>query len=306
MTRHSMHAIRRAWMTMALTTLLIATSQDAFAGAWAQEDQGLYLKLSYARLTASEQFKDGGDTLPLLSEDIPGSFSQNGGILYAEYGVLPKFTLTFSLLASDVILDSNFETSRVRGLGDAFFGARYQFLDGPLVTSVSGQIKTPTGYTPDNGALRPVLGNGVLEADGRLLVGKGFAWGYFSVEAGFRWRGSRAAAGGASTVDFSDEIPYAGEIGYTLRLKNDVLNAVLIRATANGIYGLGDPGELEAITLTPTLQRFLKVGPSIIFVLFDQIQFNVDYMFTPTGVNTLQSRDLFVGIALDKTLGIEF
>ena len=111
--------------------------------------------------------------------------------------------------------------------------------------------------------------------------------------------------GGGSRVDFSNEIPFTGELGYGFDLggaTGGVVNSLLVRGAFAGIYGLGDAGEINAVALTPTVQRFFKAGPSVIVTLFDSYQISVDYMFTPVGVNALQSHDVFVGLAFDTTL----
>jgi hypothetical protein len=297
------HTTRRACL-LALTALAPA---DALAGAWAQEERGLYAKLAYGKSFATEQFKDGGETLQLLSEDLEGSFDLNSALLYVEYGAVERLTFTLSAALMDVTLDSPIQRVTVRGFGDVILGGRYQFIDGPVVASVMANFKTPGGYSPELGDLRPTLGNGVNELDGRLSVGASFypIPAYFSVDAGFRWRGSRSVRGGGSRVDFSNEIPFTGEVGYGFDLSGatgGVANSLLLRGAFAGVYGLGDPGEINAVALTPTVQRFLKVGPSVIVTLFDEYQVSVDYMYTPLGVNALQSHDVFVGLAFDTTL----
>ena len=298
---------RRAALATCVCLLGLAHATDAHAGAWAQEERGLYTKLAYGKSFASEQFKDGGEKLQLLSEDLEGTFDLNSALLYAEYGLIERLTVTFSAALMDVTLDSPIQRVTVRGFGDVILGGRYQFLDGPVVMAAMVNFKTPTGYSPELGDLRPTLGNGVNELDGRLSVGGSFypIPAYFSVEAGFRWRGSRTVRGGGSRVDFSNEIPFTGEVGYGFDIKEatgGALDSVLVRGAFAGIWGLGDPGELNAVALTPTVQRFFKAGPSVIITAFDQFQLSVDYMFTPFGVNALQSHDVFVGVAWDTTL----
>lgn len=295
---------KRAGLAMFIVASALTFPADAFAGAWAQPENTIYAKLSYAKSSATRQYKGSGGKQPLLTDDIPGSFDGDSVGLYVEYGLLPKLTVfgTTQVMSSE--LDSDIERAEVRGLGDVLVGARYQVLDAPLVLAVSSSFKAPTGYAPDHGLLRPTLGNGVPEADLRLLVGKSFypVPMYFSAEAGFRWRGDRPTPGGTDTVDFSNELPYSAELGYQVALKNKHINWLLFRGALNGVWGLGDPSELNALSLTPPTQRFTKVGPSVIFGVLNKLELNIDYMYTVAGDNTLESHDVFVGLAIKTTL----
>lgn len=144
----------------------------------------------------------------------------------------------------------------------------------------------------------------MVEWDNRALVGKSF-WPvpiYFSAEAGFRYRGERIPEGGGSHVNFSNEIPYALEVGYGLSFGEGILNGVLLRGALQGVYGLGDLEELNALSLTPTAQKFTKLGPSIIVTTFKTLQINIDYMYTVFGANTVRTHDVTIGFAWDTTL----
>jgi hypothetical protein len=286
-----------------LSASVLVVPRRAHAGAWAQENNGLYAKLSLAWSTANAQFKENGETFQLVSEDVTGDFTTTGALLYAEYGLLPRVTIYTNTLFQRMVLDSEIQRASVTGFGDLWMGTRVQFLDKPLVLSASAAGKFPTGYTPDPGLMIPVLGNGVHEVEGRLLVGKSF-WPvrlYASGEIGYRHRGSRQAAGGG-TVDFADEIPYFVEIGYSIPVGAKALDSILVRGVLNGLQGLGDPENLDAFSLTPLTQSFLKVGPSIILTTFGSVQINVDYAYTLLGVNMVRSHDVLVGVAIDTTL----
>ena len=186
---------RRTALAAAAAVCVLLWGALAHAGAWAQEDRGLYVQLSVGAESASEQYKEDGDTFQLLSEDDQGTFQSLSSFLYAEFGLLPSLTVVAASSYRMVELDSTQVRSTTRGLGDFQFGARYQFLDKPLVLSAFVGAKFPTGYTPDPPELRAAtLGNGVQEYEGRLLVGRSFypVPIYASAEVGFRLRGSRA------------------------------------------------------------------------------------------------------------------
>jgi hypothetical protein len=291
-------AVSSRVLSAAITVCVLLWGTLAHAGAWAQEDQGLYLQLSVGAESATEQYKESGETFQLLSEDDKGSFQSLSSFLYAEFGLLPSFTVVASSAYRVVQLDSTQVKSTTRGIGDFRFGARYQILEKPLVLSAFVGAKFPTGYTPDPPELRAAtLGNGVSAYEGRLLIGRSFypAPIYVSAEVGFRLRGSRATAGG-TTVDYPPEIPYFLELGW------GPTDWLWLRGVVDGVQGTGDPVAIEGISLTPLTQHYTKVGPSVIFSFLDSYQLQLNYAYTLLGVNALKSQQLTLGLAIDTTL----
>jgi hypothetical protein len=284
-----------------LACLLVAmwlTPSDALAGAWAQKDKGIYAKLSGGYSFATRQYKESGETFQLLSEDERGRFDLYSLLLYTEFGLLPKLTVTMSTSFSSAVVDSNLVNIRTTGLGDVRTGLKYQFLDSPLVMSVGAKVTSPTGYTPDPAAAKaPTLGLGVPMYEGKLLVGKSFYPFpmYVSAEAGFRLRGSRRSRTD-ERVDYPPEIPYLAEIGV------NPVDWLTLRGLVNGVEGLGDPLALDAFSLSPLTQSYTKVGPSVIFTIADRFQINADYLYTVAGINAIRSHDFTVGFAIDQTL----
>ncbi|MGM0555399.1 MAG: hypothetical protein ACQEVA_03375 [Myxococcota bacterium] len=273
---------------------LLLWSSAASAGAWAQEDTGVYLKLSTTGEYATEQYKENGETFQLLSEDDRGEYRAFNTTVYGEFGLLPKLTAVTSGSFKSMTVDSTAVRITTNGLSDFQFGLKYQFVDEPLILSAMASGTFPMGYTvshPD--ARTPALGNGVPSAEGTLLVGKSFypAPVYASAQASFRYRGERTGG-----PDYPPEIPFLAEVGYSPS------DWVLLRAVVDGNWGLGNPQSIDTVSFTPAVQRFVKVGPSAIFTVADTYQINVDYMYAPWGVNSLQSHQVSVGFALDTTL----
>lgn len=282
-----------------LLALALLWPGDARAGAWAQEDMGLYAKLSAAHARATRQYKTDGETFQLLSEDEKGDYRSTALFLYAEYGLLPSLTITVSGSLTTAVVESRLIRIRTTGLSDVHLGAKYQFLDSPFVLSVGVDSRIPTGYTPDPAAAKaPTLGLGVYAWEGHLQIGKSFypVPVYASANAGFRYRGSRTSRGG-ETVDYPPELPYAAEIGYS------PFDWLTIRARADGVHGFGDPEDLNAFSLSPLTQSYLNVGPGLVFDLPGALQLDLGYRYTVTGVNTVASHTATLGIAVDTTLG---
>jgi len=286
---------RRIWSVAAAALVFLALPRGADAGAWAREENGLYLKVSAAYSFADEQFKEGGEALELLSTNEDGSLQSTALRLYAEYGLLPRLTYIASGSVVRHRVDSELVRITTTGLADLRTGFKYQFLDDPFVASVASMWTIPTGYTaePDNPKV-PTLGLGVPMHNAQLLVGKSLhpIPLYISAQAGIRVRFSRELSNG-DRLSFPPELPYAAELGV------NATDWMTIVGRVRGLKGFGDPEDLNVFTLSPTTQSYLKFGPSLIFTLRDRIQFNFDFLYTASGVNSLRSLDLGAGVALE-------
>lgn len=283
------------WLAILSLLACVALPRTASAGAWAQEDKSTYVKLSVARSLATQQYKEDGDTFQLLSEDEDGRYDSWGTFLYAEFGLLPRLTAMVSTQFASSTIESDLVRIRTTGIGDFRFGLKYQFLDDPIVMSASGWLTAPTGYTPDPPQVKaPTLGLGVFAGTANLLIGKSFypAPFYVSGSVGFRYRGQRTSRGG-DTVDYPPEVPYRLEAAW------GPADWVWIRALLNGVWGLGDPQELNTFSLSSLTQSYTKVGPSAIFTIADHYQINLDYLYTVAGINSVRSHDISLGFALD-------
>ncbi len=80
---------------------------------------------------------------------------------------------------------------------------------------------------------------------------------------------------------------------------------VFLQALVNGVWSVDTPFiGFTAINPIPTLQRYIKTGAGFTLYPFrvtrmfemSDLGLSVQYFLTPYGRNTIQSRDLFVGI----------
>ena len=269
-------------------------SATATAGAWAQDDRGIYAKLAGSFEFANEQYKESGETFQLLSEDDPGSFRTYNSNLYVEFGLLPKLTAIASGSFKSLTVDSEAVRATTTGLSDLQFGLKLQFLDKPLVLSAMLTGGFPMGYTVTHPDPRtPALGNGVPTGEASLLIGKSLypIPIYVSGSAGFRIRGDRSDG-----PNYPPEVPLFFEVGYG---PTDWLWA---RGVVSANWGLGNPEAIDTVSFSPATQRYVKVGPSVIFNIAGTYQVNVDYLYAPWGVNTLRSHQVSVGFAIDTVL----
>lgn len=280
---------------LVLIALVLSVPEVSRAGAWAEEDKGLYLKLSGAYGVANWQFKDDGERFRLLSPNERGRFESRALRFYGAFGIAPDLTFVASTSFVSARVESDFVTITTTGLSDVSFGLKYQFLDEPFVGSVRGRIYTPTGYTPDPRGLKtPPLGLGVPMYQVDAMAGKSFhpIPLYASASFGIRFRGSRTTSSG-TRLDYPPELPYSLEVGV------DATDWLLVRGMLRGLQGLGDPSALSIFTLTPRTQSYVKVGPGVIVTIWDDIQVALDYRYTVAGVNALQSHEFSLGVAVD-------
>lgn len=276
---------------------VVALPRPASAGAWAQEDKGVYLKASAAYSYADEQYKAEGEKLQLLSTNEEGTLESRAVRFYGEFGLLPRLTFLTSTSIVRNTVDSRLVNITTTGMGDFRAGLKYQFLDDPVVVSLASVWTLPTGYTaqPENPKV-PTLGLGVPMHTATLAVGKSFypVPLYASAEVGFRVRGGRELSNG-DRLEYPPELPYALEVGV------DATDWLMVRGALRGLHGFGDPEELNVFTLSPRTQSYLKVGPSVLFTVAERVQIQLDYMYTPVGVNALRSHEFTAGTALDYT-----
>ncbi len=293
------HSSAARWVQRGILLLVVIIPVSAQAGAWAQEDLGLYTKLTASHSRAAKQYKSGGETFQLLSANEKGEYRSSALFVYGEFGLLPNLTVIGATSLRQSTVESDFVEIRTTGLSDVRFGAKYQFLDSPVVAAIQSMATLPTGYTADPANVAtPTLGLGVFQWEARALVGRSFypIPLYATGSIGIRHRGERTTSAG-SRVDYPPQLPYRLEVGYT---PLDWLN---VRGLFTGVHGFGEPEALEAFSLTPLVESYMKVGPSVILAVADHVQINLDVMQTVSGVNTIRSLDVSAGIALDYTLG---
>jgi hypothetical protein len=203
-----------------LLTALPGSAHDAEAGAWTQAAGGHYLELESSYVKASYERNHLGERVPIFAERLnfsDATYEEVNARLYGEYGATGRLTLIGKLFAKyaeekrteigGVYFDNFRNNTWSLGLGDLTAGARLGLLGHPVVASVESQVKIPLGYdaSPDNAT--PPIGNGEVDADVRLLLGRSLGRIYVTGGAGYRVRGGV----------FHDEYLYELEVGSETR-----------------------------------------------------------------------------------------
>ncbi len=278
-----------------------------------------YVKASYGKVDADRQYTFYGRTTEFI-DGLPGdTFRDRSLYLYAEVGLTDHLTMVLSVPYKRVFIRDQAFRLRTFAFGTVSLGARVALL--PLLGWTSSRnvlafnltVDVPAGYTRN---FAPSAGTGQVDVETMLGAGHSF-WpfpAYAQVAAGFRYRS--AFYGFSEAVDcqpgrdvsciadvqprFGHEWRYRLEAGLT-----PFGGGALVQVLAGGAWSLHLPTTgFSAINPLPTRQRYLKVGGGLTLYPFRlagrerlaPLGLGLQYYLTPTGRNTLASRDLFMGI----------
>lgn len=237
----------RPLLPVVLAALLAVAAHacPANAGAWTQSSGGYYGEFETSYVRAGHERNHEGERLPIFAERLnftDATYEEVNARLYGEFGVRPNLTLIGKLYAKyaeerrtelgGVYFDSFRNNTWSFGLGDATAGMRVGVLREPLVLSIQTQLKVPLGYdaSPENST--PPLGNGEVDGDASLQVGKSFGLLYVTGTGGYRVRGGV----------FHDEWLFEAEAGS--ELQNWFLQAKL-----EGVRNTVEPRDLAGATI---------------------------------------------------------
>ena len=199
----------RCWILLA--ALATVPSEQARAGAWLREPGEVYAKLGLSRQTADRLFgAKSNKRLPTaeLTDDAVD--------FYAEYGLHPRWTSVASLSLRRMEREANGPSVENAGPADLWLFAKRGLLTAPFVLSTQFGVKLPLGYSKR--ATVP-LGDGQIDYEGRVLVGKSVGRAYGGAEIGYRKRNG----------DLSDQLPFRIETGVSLT------SQVLLTLSLDGI-----------------------------------------------------------------------
>ena len=165
-------------------SLIACGGTNAVAGPWPQpEGHGLWINT----FGVSQTTNYAGIQNPAYGD---GTFRRFGVGSYGEYGLTDRITLSAAADVQLRQLDTGSTLLSTGGLGDIETAARVAvWQSGGWTVATQGVVKIPTGYSP---TVNPALGNGQVDLEPRLLVGRGFmigSWPAFAdVGTGYRFR----------------------------------------------------------------------------------------------------------------------
>ncbi len=279
----------------------------------------VYVKTSYGAVTAGEQFTFDGRETEFVDGLEGDTFRDRSLYVYTEVGLTNQLTLTATLPYKRTFIEDQAFDYRTFAFGTAALGLRVGLL--PLLGLEGGAnalaanvgVNLPTGYTRN---FTPSVGSGQTDVQLTLNYGRSF-WplpAYAQVGGGYRLRTNHFGFSQATACqpgqdidciedaqpDFDNELLYAFEVGLT-----PLEGGVLLQLKGNGQASVNEPTVgFTARNPIPTSQRFFKLGGGLALYPFRLAGVNnlaalglsVEYYRTIDGRNTLNSRDLFVGI----------
>ncbi len=287
---------------------------DLFAGAWTQDEGGYYVKLTANSLSTTRERDTDGNEADLFSEQEElrdGKFVDVNFSVYAEYGLFRHLTLIgsipfkylrserteFEIINNEVSSNGTLLEESTVGVGDLKAGLRYDLRTLPLFSllgertplALEGGVKIPFGYEeapPDGG---PPLGNGDVDSDISILLGRSL-WPlplYFTGNYGFRNRGG----------DFHDEVFFGGEVGYSK-------GKWLLKVSVDGVENRIDDAELkrdeDSFETVVGDQDFLHLTPGFAYEVGPDTYFTADLIEVISGKQTLEGRTFSIGVAYTR------
>ena len=187
----------------------ILAAPPAHAGAWTQPPGSLYARLTYAGINSQTRFDADGECRSLeprfafAARDGATEYRAREARVYAEYGLVERFTTYGSLTYKSVVMEEPVVKSTNSGFGDLMLGGRYRVLGGRVPFCLASELKIPTGYSRDS---TPSLGAGDMAYTVRGLAGASWGWLYTTGDAGWTHRGG----------NYPNEYIYSAEVGGTL------------------------------------------------------------------------------------------
>jgi hypothetical protein len=239
--------VRKA-RTLMGAAALVALPTLALAGPWGRPRGGLYAKLGYGYLNATELATPDGTIA-----SIP-AFEKQEATVYLAYGLTQAVTVTADVIAYRESSIEGFGSAG--GIGDLRFGVQRRLgRSGPWLFAARGLVQAPVGDVEKGEGLLPT-GSGVWEGAAVLSVGRSFAGGrvWAFAEAGPQFRG-----GG-----LRDGLVYDGQVGVR------VTSWLSLAGNVRGVQPWDTtPGDLSAGSAAGLGDgvTYLELGPSAIVTL---------------------------------------
>ncbi len=304
-------------MAAALCLCLILLPSQANAQAWTLPKGTSYVKFFYGHVTAGQQYTFDGRATDFIDGLAGDTFRDRSLYVYSETGLSDNFSLVLSLPYKRTFMRDHAFRFRVYGLGTASIGGRLSLLKmlgidaSRNALAANLMLHVPTGYTRN---YAPSTGAGQVDVQASIFYGRSFHPfpAYAQAGAGYRYKSSfyqlsspTSCQGGRdidctadTRPDYGDELLFHAEAGLS-----PFGGVLLLQIIGTSAWSLTKPTVgFSALNPIPTHQRIAKVGagitiyPFFFLPLFDSLGFSAQYFETPFGQNTINSRDLFIGV----------
>lgn len=287
--------------------------------AWTQPKGHSYVKMFYGNITSAEQYTFDGRTTDYV-QGLPGDTYRDRSLyLYTEAGITDNVTVVVSLPYKRTFVRDQAFRFRVFGFGTATLGGRMSLLPVLGVESSKNAVAVnltafvPMGYTRN---YTPSTGTGQVDLQSSIFYGRSFYPfpAYLQIGSGYRIRSSQYLFSATTECrpgsdihcisdvkpDFGNELVWHAETGVS-----PFGGALFLQVLTTGTWSITKPTVgFSANNPLPTHQRYVKAGVGgaiypfriINSTTLSSLGLNVQYFSTPFGRNTINSRDVFVGL----------
>lgn len=314
-----------AGLLPALLLLWATFSHSASAQAWTQGQGQTYTKLSYSSIATGDRYTFDGRRVDYNESQARTPFQDRSLYLYTEAGVTDDVTLVLNIPVKRLTIRSTAFQYETQALGSVQLGGRYNLdalldaLSSPNQLALNGTVSLPTGYTRN---YKPSVGPGQVNLALTVDYGRSIDMLplYAQVGAGFRYRsgwyglsrakscqpGSDIDCLADQTEDLGDEWVASAEVGAT-----PFQGGMLLQGLAKTIWSVRSPQtSFLASNPVPRRRRSVKVGGGLTLYparllgadVLSTLGIGIQAFWTPLGRNTIQSRDLFVGVEYSAAL----
>ncbi len=248
------------------------------AGAWTQPPGTMYNAISANYFWTERVYDSKGNSAALVNN---GKFEDLNFSWYQEFGITKSLTFFSTIPYKTIKYEDDNIKSRTSGVADIDFGLRFGLLENPIVVSIQGLVKGP--WTYDRTDTTP-LGNGQLDAEARLLLGRSLhpLPAYIGIETGYRYRDKSPL----------DEIRCLVELGLNLS------SNLAARFKLDGIFGLDNIKD-DDITTNQTLNNdydLARLEATLSWLLTQGLTIELTWRPTIYGRNTAQGHTVSLGI----------
>jgi len=181
---------KAAFLALALSAAVVAPAHATgespwtLLSPWTLSRAGYSFQTTGSFLSTSSSYDNDG-----LKQESALSYKEFTTNLHLEYGLRNSVGLLLHVPVRDMKQEQPAPPDAVEwGIGDLTIGSRWRLKTDPVVASIQGEIKLPTGY---NSVVQQLpLGEGQTDITGRLLLGKTFPDinGYALAAGGYRAR----------------------------------------------------------------------------------------------------------------------
>lgn len=267
---------------------LLLVSQNAYAGAWTLKRGQFWIKSSFYYQKTNERYYSRNTPCPLnenctaAGQRVDFAFDGESRLtalyLEASYGLfnpleltleVPYFNISFTDLADP-------ERDNTTGIGDLRFGARYNFLSKPILSTFKVEAKAPTGFFNKDTEAVPV-GDGQWDLEFEGQFGKSL-WplpAYVNLDLGYRFRFKPDAE--TSTLDPGDEFYFRGEAGYNLT------RSFLLKVSLHGLFG--QKFKQTDLTIEDSEREILYIEPGFYWVVKGPLALESSVQISLSGKN---------------------